>query len=121
MDTVKLANSIILSEEVSWDHRRRPLTGAKIIKTAYGPELDKYNEHLRWLEQKGRIKINNGSQLSEPTSFECLSLPEIISFDAQELEIMSQVGEICCNKYVASAFYVVCRYTEAVYDEAFAE
>ena len=102
LGAVKLAKSIVLSEAASLGHRHRPLTGVRIVKAPRGPIPDKYEEHLQWLESKGLIRISEGNQLYEPTSYESLSPPLMSGFDAQELEIMAEIGEICCKKYTAA-------------------
>jgi len=103
MGATKLLKSVVFSEAASLYHRRRPLTGVKIVKGPYGPIPDQYEEHLEWLKNAGRIRIKEGVQTYDTTTYESLSAPDLSIFEAQELEIMAENGELCCKKYTAVA------------------
>ena len=103
LGTVKLAKSLVLSEAASLYHRERTITRAKIVKAPHGPIPDQFEEHLRYLETAGKIKISEGDQRYEPTGYESLSPPDMSGFDGEELEILADIGETCCKKYTATA------------------
>jgi len=103
MGAVKLLKSLVLSDAASLHHRHRSISGAKIVKAPRGPIPDRYDEHLSWLANAGRISIQAGAQLYDPTSYASHVAPDLSCFDAQELEIMTEIGEMCCKKYTAVA------------------
>ena len=96
LSAAKLANSIVMSEAFSLRFRHRRLTGTKIIKTPQGPIPGKYDEHIRWLELNGLIKISEEGQHGQ-TSYESLSRPDLSAFDDQDLNIMADICESCCK------------------------
>jgi hypothetical protein len=103
MGATLLLKSMVLSEAASLYYRQRPLTGAKIVKAPFGPVPDQHDDYLRWLEDEGRIRIIEGTRKYDLTTYESLSPPDLSVFDAQELEIMAEIGETCCKKYSATA------------------
>ena len=102
LGATRLAKSLVLSEVASMYYRHRPLTGTSIIKAPHGPIPSQFWERLDWLESEGRIKIKEGAQLLDSASYEPLSPPDLSGFEAQDLEILAEMGEICCKKYTTA-------------------
>jgi hypothetical protein len=103
LGAVKLAKSVVLSEVSSLYWFYKPIIGVKAVKAPRGPVPDGLAEALRQLAAEGLIKITEGEELYEPTSYESLAPPDLTLLSGEEQRIITEITEVCCKKYTAAA------------------
>jgi len=107
LGAVKLTKSVVLSELTSLYWQYRPIIGVKVVKAPRGPVPDGFTEALKQLEADGLIKITEGEERYEPTSYESLVAPDLTLLSTfisdEEQRIIAEITEVCCKKYTATA------------------
>jgi len=103
LGAVKLAKSVVLSELSSLYWFYKPIIGVRVVKAPRGPLPDGLAEALSQLAADGLIRITEGEELYEPTSYESLARPDLTLLNEEEQKIITEITEVCCKKYTATA------------------
>jgi len=94
---------VVLSELSSLYWFYKPIIGVRVVKAPHGPVPDGLAEALRQLTAEGLIRITEGEEIYEPTSYESLARPDLTLLSEEEQKIITEITEVCCKKYTAAA------------------